>query len=97
MPKTSDVFTVSKALMTKGGVYYGMTVLGRANGLNQVSIHNSATTNAGQIVDEAIVVSGASYHSNFDAGIIITSGLYAQVTGALRAIVWYQENALQGN
>jgi len=97
MRKTSGVFTVSKALMTKGGLYYGMTVLGRAGGLNQVSIHNDATTNAGLMVDEAIVVSGASYHSDFGNGISITSGLYAQVTGNLRAIVWYSENPLQGN
>ena len=95
--KTSDIFTSSKSIMTKGGVYYGCSVSGRGGGLNQLSLHHNPSGAQGQIVDEAIIVSGDYYHSYFEQGITLTSGLYAQVEGNVRAVCWYQENALQGN
>lgn len=98
MRKTSGLITTSQAIMTAGGIYYGMVAEGGNTGLNRISIYHHSTTNAGQLIDEGTVTSGNYYHSNHgDEGIPVNSGLYAQVTGTVRAVIWFKTNALQGN
>jgi len=94
MRKSSDLITSSKSILTKGGNFYGMTVFGMAGGLNEIRLFHDPLSAKGEVLDMAVVVSGGNYHSDHGEGIYCCSGLYAEVTGNLQAIVWSSENPL---